>query len=172
MNTLLFEVRHAGRRLSRSPGFFFVTVLMLSLGTGLILIGTSGQHLLSALLGVCTFFAVLRASIGLYSVMAYAVNQRVREIGVRRALGADNTRVMALLFRDNAMQLSVALLAGLVLAVGFAKLFASEFVGVSSFDPLTYLAVIVMLVLMIVLASFVPTRRALKIQPQEALRHE
>ncbi|HEX7047373.1 MAG TPA: ABC transporter permease [Gammaproteobacteria bacterium] len=137
-----------------------------------ILIGTSGQHLLSALLGVCTFFAVLLAGIGLYAVMAYAVNQRVREIGVRRALGADDARVMALLFRDNAMQLSVALLAGLVLAVGFARLFASEFVGVSSFDPLTYLAVIVMLVFMIVIASFVPTRRALKIQPQEALRHE
>ncbi len=137
-----------------------------------LLIGTSSQHLLSALLGVFTFFAILLAGIGLYAVLAYSVNQRIREIGVRRALGADNGGVMRLLVRENALQLGVAVSLGLVMAAGFARLFASEFVGVSSVDPLTYTLVVAMLLLLVVAASFVPVRRALRIQPQEALRHE
>ncbi|HEX6929774.1 MAG TPA: FtsX-like permease family protein, partial [Gammaproteobacteria bacterium] len=136
------------------------------------LIGTSSQHLLAALLGVCTFFAILLSGIGLYAVLAYSVNQRVREIGVRRALGADDPGIALLLLRENVLPLCSAVLLGLVLAAGFARLFATEFVGVSSFDPLTYLAVVALLALLISLASFFPARRALRIQPQEALHYE
>ncbi len=135
-------------------------------------IGTSNQQLLSALLGIFTFFAVLLAGGGLYSVLAYAVGQRTREIGVRRALGASDVRVAWLLASEYAVQLGVALAFGLVLAAGFAQLLASEFVGVSGFDPLTYGVVIVTLLLLVIAASIMPARRALRIQPQEALRHE
>lgn len=137
-----------------------------------ILIGTSSQHLLAALLGVCTFFAILLSGIGLYAVLAYSVNQRVREIGVRRALGANDSGIALLLLRENVLPLCAAVLLGLVFAAGFARLFSSEFVGVSSFDPPTYLAVVTLLAVITGLASFFPARRALRIQPQEALHCE
>lgn len=135
-------------------------------------IGTSSQHLMSTLLIVFTSFGVLLAGAGLYSVLAYAVNQRTREIGIRRALGADNRSVMMLFISDNLLLLSSALFVGLLGANLFARLLASEFVGVTANDPATYAGVLLVLAMLIGVSSWFPTRRALHVQPQEALRHE
>lgn len=168
-NPQLFQeqVRAAVRRVDADMAVYWLRTL-----DDWIRIGTSGQHLLSTLLGIFTFFAILLAGGGLYAVLAYAVNQRTREIGVRRALGADDANVTWLFLRECVVQLAAALAIGLLLAAGFAQLLASEFVGVSGFDPLTYLVVVLVLLLLVIVASFVPTRRALRVQPQEALRYE
>jgi putative ABC transport system permease protein len=130
------------------------------------------HRLMAVLFGIFGAFAVLLAAAGLYAVLAYQVGQRVREIGVRRALGASNRGIVRLVMRQGAWQLGVGLGVGLLLALGFARLLSGVLFGVSAHDPLTFVAVAGLLAVVTLLASAVPTRRALGVEPMVALRYD
>ncbi len=122
-----------------------------------------------------TLFGVVAlglAASGLYGVMAYSVSRRIREFGVRRALGARNQAVIRDVLGRNVMHLGIGLLFGLLLGVPFAQMLAST-AGVSGVSPLlTVLPALVVLGMAAALASWLPARRALAVEPAEALRHD
>ena len=125
--------------------------------------------LLLSVFGVC---AAILAAIGIYGVMAYAIASRTREIGIRMALGATGGRVTRLVLR----QALVLIVLGVVLGVGGAlaatRFLESELYEVSPTDPATFVAVSAGLVVVALLACVIPTRRALRVDPGEALRYE
>ncbi|MCA1562033.1 MAG: ABC transporter permease [Acidobacteria bacterium] len=113
---------------------------------------------------------VLLASIGLYGMIAYHVSQRTQEFGVRMALGAGAADIIrAVLMRGGCVAL-IGVVMGVLLAGGLAQLLRTFLLDVSPFDPLTYAAVAVLLILISLLASFVPARRATTVDPLAALR--
>ena len=120
--------------------------------------------------------AVILASVGLYGVMSFAVNQRTQEFGIRLALGAAPQRILQMVLRQGAWQLGLGLFLGLGLAQGLAWFGRA---GISNFlfetdpaDPLTYLAVATLLALVALVATLVPARRATRVDPMIALRAE
>jgi putative ABC transport system permease protein len=118
------------------------------------------------------FVALLLASIGLYGVMSYVVSQRTAEVGVRMALGASRREVMRLLLGSGARLLLIGVAIGLPTAIGLAQLLRGSLYGVSATDPATFVAIPVTLTLVALLASFVPARRATRVDPIVALRAE
>lgn len=124
------------------------------------------------LLGIAAAVAVLLGVIGVYGVLSYAVSQRIGELGMRIALGASFRRVMAMVLREG-LALSLAGVGiGLVLALVLARLMAGLLFGVSSTDPLTYGSVAAALMVVAGVASWLPARRAARIDPMTALRAE
>ncbi|MGQ0800588.1 MAG: ABC transporter permease [Pseudomarimonas sp.] len=116
--------------------------------------------------------ALVLAASGLYGVMAYSVSRRIREFGVRRALGARNPAVIRDVLSSNAIHLGVGLALGLLLGVPFAQMLAST-AGVAGVSPLlTVLPALLVLGMAAALASWLPARRALAVEPAEALRHD
>ncbi len=132
----------------------------------------SGPRLLGMIFGVFGIAAVVLASVGVYGVLAFTVAQRTREFGVRRALGADHGRIVNLVVRQGAFQLLVGLPIGLLLAFGLGQMLQNVLANVSSVDPVSFLGVPLILAIVVIAASFVPARRASRIDPMEALRHE
>jgi predicted lysophospholipase L1 biosynthesis ABC-type transport system permease subunit len=116
--------------------------------------------------------AALMSAVGLYGVLAYDTVQRTREIGVRMALGASRNSVARLLLLETVRLAGISILVGLPLAWGFAHLAKSMLFGVESADPLTYAAVALLVALVAVVASAIPTWRATSIEPMQALRYE
>jgi putative ABC transport system permease protein len=116
--------------------------------------------------------AVLLAAIGIYGIMAYSVQQRVREIGIRMALGGDADRVKRAVVRQGMRLVVIGIAAGLVAAFYTANVLASWLFGVKSRDPIVFVAVPVVLALIALAAVWVPARRASRIDPLEALRYE
>jgi putative ABC transport system permease protein len=124
------------------------------------------------LLGFFAAVALLMAALGLYGVISYSVTQRTQEIGIRMALGAERKQVLALII-GHALRLGVAgAIAGVLLAGILAKLLASQLFHVSAFDPLTFLLMAAGLMLVATAASYGPARRATRVDPLVALRHE
>jgi predicted permease len=134
--------------------------------------GNFTSRIVSALFGVFAFIAVVLSAAGIYSVLAYSVSQRTREIGVRRAMGAVDGRILNMILGQGAMQLVIGLGAGLLCAIGFAQFLSSMLRGVSPFDPPTLLGVALILCLVSLVASLLPAMRAMRVTPMEALRHE
>jgi putative ABC transport system permease protein len=124
------------------------------------------------LLGAFAGVAGLLAAIGIYGVLAYAVAQRTREIGIRMALGARRAQVLALVLRNGAMLITVGLAMGLFAAAAGTRLLQGMLFGITPLDPKTFLAVPVLFGLVAMVASYLPARRATKIDPIEALRAE
>jgi putative ABC transport system permease protein len=122
----------------------------------------------------CAFgiLAALMSAVGLYGVLAFDTLQRTREIGVRMALGASRSAVARLLLLETVRLASISILVGLPMAWEFARLAKSLLFGVQSADPLTYAAVALLVALVAVAASAIPTWRATSIEPMEALRYE
>jgi putative ABC transport system permease protein len=119
--------------------------------------------------GVC---AVLLSAIGVYGLMAYAVQQRTSEIGVRIALGADQQRVRRMILRDG-MTLAVAgIVIGLVVALSFARVLSGFLFGVTPRDPAVFTIATVVLVIVGFVAAWLPARRATQLDPAAALRQE
>lgn len=130
------------------------------------------QRIIASLSAFFAALALVLSAIGIYGVLAYRVAQRTSEIGVRVALGATRTNIVRLVFRDTAAMLAVGVCAGAVLSLASAKLVRSVLFGVSPTDISAILVAIVILLAVAVFASLLPTRRALRIDPNVALREE
>jgi predicted permease len=116
--------------------------------------------------------ALLLASIGMYGVISYSVMQRTQEIGIRMALGADRRKVFAMVLGQGARLAGLGISIGLVAALGLTRIMASFLFGVRPTDPLTFAAVSLLLVGIALLACYLPARRATRVDPMLALRHE
>ena len=119
-----------------------------------------------------SLLALTMAAVGLYGVLAYSIEQRRREIGVRLALGSQRTAVVLLVMREMAMIAGIALLVALPSIVGLAQLFRSQLYGVTTFDPVTLGGAVLMTVVMVGLAASLPAHRAATVDPGRALRSE
>jgi ABC-type antimicrobial peptide transport system permease subunit len=130
------------------------------------------DELMATLSGFFGALAALLAVIGLYGVISYMVAQRRNEIGVRMALGAQRGDVLRMMMRDAALMVGTGIVVGTVLAVFAAKGASSLLFGLKPRDPVTYIVCIIGLALVAGLASFLPSRRAAKLDPWTALRDE
>jgi len=116
--------------------------------------------------------AMVLAAVGLYGVLAYSTEQRTREIGVRLALGAQRSSVMALVLREMMVIACLAVIVAVPSTVGLARLFRSQLYGVTAADPLTMAVAVGLTAAMILLAAALPARRAASVEPMQALRTE
>jgi predicted permease len=110
--------------------------------------------------------------VGIYGVIAYVVSQRIREIGIRTALGAQPAGLLRMFVRHGLWLAGTGAAVGLVAAAGLARLMSSLLFGVTALDPVTYVAVSTLLIAAAVLASYLPARRAIAVDPVQALRAE
>jgi putative ABC transport system permease protein len=123
-------------------------------------------------LGIFATLALVLAVIGIYGVVSYAVGQRTHEIGVRMALGAQRTDVLGMVIRQGMVTTVVGVIVGVLGAVAATRLISSQLYGVEATDPATFVTVSLVLVGISVLASYVPARRATRVDPLIALRSE
>jgi len=125
--------------------------------------------------GAASTFGVLAlvlATLGLYSVMTYAVSQRTREIGIRMALGAQVRDVLRLVVSQGMRMASVGIVLGLLGAFALTRVLASLLLGVGTTDAVTFVGVVALLTAVALLACYIPARRAARVNPLVALRHE
>jgi putative ABC transport system permease protein len=124
------------------------------------------------MLAIAGGMALAIGIVGIYGVIAYVVSQRTREIGIRTALGAQPAELLGMFVRHGLLLAGVGAALGLVAAAGLTRLMSSLLYGVTALDPVTYAAVSALLVAAAALASYLPTRRAIAIDPVQALRAE
>ncbi|HTZ31936.1 MAG TPA: FtsX-like permease family protein, partial [Methylomirabilota bacterium] len=124
------------------------------------------------LLGAFAALAVLLSTIGIYGVVSYIVSQRTREIGIRVALGATHVDVLRTVLFQGAKMTGIGILIGLILSIAVTRLLATLLFGVSATDPLTLAAVAALLAAVSLAATYIPARRASRLDPTTALRYE
>jgi predicted permease len=132
----------------------------------------ASQQFSMAVLGIFAAFALVLASVGIYGVISYLVGQRTQEIGIRMALGANPTDVLRMVLGDGMKITLIGVLLGIAAAAGLTRLMASLLFGVSARDPLTFVSVAVLLTIVALAASYIPARRAMRVDPMVALRYE
>jgi putative ABC transport system permease protein len=124
------------------------------------------------LMGVFAAVALSLAAVGVYGVLSYAVTQRVHEIGVRLALGAQPNQVRGAVLRHGLVIAAGGMIVGLVAAFGFSRVLQTLVFGVSTRDPMVFGGVVLVLGSVVLAAGYLPARRATQVQPLEALRGE
>jgi putative ABC transport system permease protein len=130
------------------------------------------QNFNTLLLTVFASIALLLAGVGIYGLMSYAAEQRTHEIGIRMALGANQGKIMRLVLGQGVRLAIVGTALGLAAAHGLTRLLAKFLFGVKPSDPLAFSIVAAILIMVTLLAAFVPTRRAMRVDPIVALRQE
>jgi predicted permease len=130
------------------------------------------QRIAAGLLGAFGVVALLLAAVGLYGVVAFAVAQRTREIGIRVALGAQGGEVLGLMLRQGVRLAGIGLLVGVPLAFVVARLVSGFLVGAGAADPVVFVGAAGLLAFVTLVASYVPARRASKVDPMAALRSQ
>jgi predicted permease len=116
--------------------------------------------------------ALILASIGIYGLMAYSVQQRTQELGIRMALGADRGRIRNLVVRQGMQLAIIGVVVGIAAAFGLTRLIASFLFGVKSWDPIAFVSIPILLLLVALAAVWLPATRAAKLDPMQALRVE
>jgi putative ABC transport system permease protein len=124
------------------------------------------------MIGSFAAVALLLAAIGLYGLISYGVLQRTREIGVRMALGAQRSDVFRMILTDGTRLVLIGVVVGAIVSIGLTRLIQSLLYGIGATDPITFAGVILLLMLVSLIANYLPTRRAMKINPVIALRQE
>ena len=124
------------------------------------------------LLGAFAALALALAAVGLSGVIAYAVSERTREIGIRMALGADRGDVLSMIVGKGLAMAAVGVAIGLPVAFGLSRFLASSLYGIAPSDPVTYLMIPVVLLTAALFAAYIPARRATRVEPVVALREE
>jgi putative ABC transport system permease protein len=130
------------------------------------------DRLLASFLAILAGLSLALAGIGLYGVMSYAISQRTHEIGVRVALGADRSRIAALVIRRCLTLCLTGIGVGCLISIPVALLLGSQFYGVSGIDPVTFAGVSTLLLVVGLLAGYSPALRATRVDPARALQHE
>jgi putative ABC transport system permease protein len=134
--------------------------------------GNARQNFNTLLLTVFASIALLLAAVGIYGLMSYAVEQRMQEIGIRMAMGADQGKIMRLVLGQGMRLAMVGTVLGLAGAFGLTRLLSKFLFGMKPSDPLAFSIVAGTLIVVTLLAAFVPTRRAMRVDPVVALRQE
>jgi putative ABC transport system permease protein len=130
------------------------------------------SRIVAALSGALGTLALLLASIGVYGVVSYGVSQRIREIGIRMTLGADGKDVMRLLLRQAMRPVMIGAVVGVAGCAAVSQILSKVLYGIGSHDPIAFIGVPLFLLGIALLASYVPARRATRIDPVVALRYE
>jgi len=130
------------------------------------------QQAASSMLAVFGVLALALAALGMFSVTAHGVAQRTREIGIRMSLGASAPDVLTLFVREGVARCMVGVLAGLAVSVALSKVLSSFLFGLAATDALTFATGTAVLLSVAALASYLPARRAARLDPMVALRHE
>jgi putative ABC transport system permease protein len=130
------------------------------------------SRIVAALSGVLGALALLLASVGVHGVVSYGVSQRTREIGIRMALGADGRDVMSLLLRQALRPVAIGALVGVIACAAVSQVLSKVLYGMGSHDPIAFIGVPLFLLGIAFLASYIPARRATRVDPVVALRYE
>jgi putative ABC transport system permease protein len=138
----------------------------------LVSLNVEGRRFQMALTSSFAICALLLASLGVFGVLAYSVEQRQREFGIRTALGAQSSRLLAMVMRQGLSPVAIGFVAGSAAALLSGNLLQSLIFGVTRFDPLTFAGVGVIIAFVAAVACIIPARRATQVDPIEALRCE
>lgn len=132
----------------------------------------SRHRLNMALFSAFAALALILAAVGIYGVMSYSVTQRTREMGVRMALGAEGRDLIKMVIRQGMTLAITGVIIGLAASLGFTRVLSSLLYGVDARDPMTFAGIAIFLTLVAIAACYIPARRATKVNPMTALRHE
>jgi predicted permease len=164
---IIKAVRQAVREVDPNLPLFNVKTLTTQVDETIVqerLIGT-----LSSFFGLAS---LLLAAIGLYGILAYSVNQRTHEIGIRMTLGAQRSEVLRMVLKQGMTLVSIGLVLGLAVSFATTRIVASYLFGITPTDPVTFIGAPLLMLMVALLACFVPARRATKVDPLVALRYE
>ena len=164
---LLDSIRHVSRQMSNEQVIFSPQSMESVIADSL-----ADRRFSMILLGAFAGLALLLASVGIYGVLSHVVGQRTNEIGIRMALGARRADILRLILAGAGKLTLIGVALGIVCALGLTGLMSKMLYGVGPRDPLTFIAVPVILIAVALLASYLPARRATRIDPMSALRYE
>jgi putative ABC transport system permease protein len=132
----------------------------------------TGSRIAASVAGSLGVVGLPLAAIGIYGVTAYAVSRRTHEIGIRIALGADSGNVLRLVLRQGLILASIGVAIGVIVAAAASRLIESLLSGVEGLDPVTFVGACVVFAVVTLVASYIPARRAIAVDPMAALRNE
>jgi putative ABC transport system permease protein len=130
------------------------------------------QHVSASMLGLFAAIALVLSAVGLYGVLSYSVSRRTHEIGIRSALGATRRDMLRMVVGEGLLLTLMGVGVGVAVALGLTRLLTGLLYGVRPGDPLTFVALALLLIIVALLAVYVPARRATSVDPMAALRHE
>jgi predicted permease len=165
--TLLGAVRHTVEQMNSQQVVYGVETMDETIADSL-----AARRFAMDLLAIFALLALVLACVGIYGVISYLAGQRTHEISVRLVLGAQRADVLRLVIGQGARMALIGVALGTAAALGLARFMANRLFGVSAHDPLTFVTVAVVLSLVALAACYIPARRAMRVDPMVALRHE